>query len=328
MKYPSPTASRADLTLATDYYPFGAAMPGRSFSEGEYRFGFQGQEKDDELKGEGNSINYKYRMHDARIGRFFAVDPLAPEYPWNSTYAFSENRVIDGLDLEGLEYISYWEARIKVNSEGIAVIRISTMSDRYQETYDRKLAGVGHPVYSMTTDEYLDSREYQQFNVLKPDPMSKLPKSVVESNLFQEEYKLGNKKIKPQTRLNSGPYQTRGARGALLLEVSRLGVEGYLGWNAMYDHIDIAEENAILDKQFDQLFLAYKAISDYIESFEGDKSIFEGENLVNLTNYVLYGEMAGDNNEVFEHGNKIIDKAGKNEVNNPKIRKPEGDDKK
>ena len=176
MKYPSPTASRADLTLATDYYPFGAAMPGRSFSEGEYRFGFQGQEKDDELKGEGNSINYKYRMHDARIGRFFAVDQLAPEYPWNSTYAFSENRVIDGLDLEGLEYISYWEARIKVNSEGIAVIRISTMSDRYQETYDRKLAGVGHPVYSMTTDEYLDSREYQQFNVLKPDPMSKLPK--------------------------------------------------------------------------------------------------------------------------------------------------------
>ena len=83
MKYPSPTASRADLTLATDYYPFGSAMPGRSFSEGEYRFVFQGQEKDDEVKGEGNSINYKYRMHDARIGRFFAVDPLAPEYPWN-----------------------------------------------------------------------------------------------------------------------------------------------------------------------------------------------------------------------------------------------------
>ncbi len=63
----------------------------------------QGQEQDDEIKGEGNSVNYKYRMHDPRIGRFFAVDPLAPEYPHNSPYAFSENRVIASVELEGLE---------------------------------------------------------------------------------------------------------------------------------------------------------------------------------------------------------------------------------
>lgn len=68
-----------------------------------YRYGFQGQEKDDEVKGEGNSVNYKYRMHDPRIGRFFAVDPLAHEYPHNSPYAFSENRVLDAIELEGLE---------------------------------------------------------------------------------------------------------------------------------------------------------------------------------------------------------------------------------
>jgi len=42
-------------------------------------------------------------MHDPRIGRFFAVDPLAPKYPHNRPYAFSENRVIDGVELEGLE---------------------------------------------------------------------------------------------------------------------------------------------------------------------------------------------------------------------------------
>ncbi len=42
-------------------------------------------------------------MHDPRIGRFFAVDPLAPKYPHNSPYAFSENRVLDGIELEGLE---------------------------------------------------------------------------------------------------------------------------------------------------------------------------------------------------------------------------------
>jgi RHS repeat-associated protein len=58
---------------------------------------------DDEIKGEGNSVNYKYRMHDPRLGRFFAKDPLAPEYPHNSPYAFSENVVINAVELEGLE---------------------------------------------------------------------------------------------------------------------------------------------------------------------------------------------------------------------------------
>ncbi len=59
---------------------------------------------DNELKGEGNSLNYTFRMHDPRVGRFFAVDPLTKSYPWNSPYAFSENRVIDGIDLEGKEF--------------------------------------------------------------------------------------------------------------------------------------------------------------------------------------------------------------------------------
>lgn len=46
-------------------------------------------------------------MHDPRVGRFFSVDPLARDYPWNSSYAFSENRVIDGIELEGLEQRHY-----------------------------------------------------------------------------------------------------------------------------------------------------------------------------------------------------------------------------
>ncbi|BDD06798.1 RHS repeat-associated core domain-containing protein [Aureibacter tunicatorum] len=78
-------------------------MIGRTFDSGGYRYGFQGQEQDDET----GLVNYKYRMHDPRIGRFFAVDPLAPDYPWNSPYAFSENVVIDHVELEGLEKIFY-----------------------------------------------------------------------------------------------------------------------------------------------------------------------------------------------------------------------------
>ncbi len=86
-----------------DYSPFGVQLDGRTIQGDFYRYGFQNQEKDDEVKGAGNSVNYTFRMHDPRVGRFFAVDPLAGMYPHNSVYAFSENRVIDMNELEGLE---------------------------------------------------------------------------------------------------------------------------------------------------------------------------------------------------------------------------------
>jgi RHS repeat-associated protein len=86
-------------------YPFGMHMPGRTFSTGSYRYGFQGQEKDDEIKGDGNSINYKYRIHDPRLGRFLSVDPLARDYPQWSAYVFSGNQIIAARELEGLEPI-------------------------------------------------------------------------------------------------------------------------------------------------------------------------------------------------------------------------------
>lgn len=69
-----------------------------------YGFSFQRQEVDDEFWD--GSISYKYRIEDARLGRFFSVDPLTKKYPHNSAYAFSENRVIDALELEGLESVT------------------------------------------------------------------------------------------------------------------------------------------------------------------------------------------------------------------------------
>jgi len=93
----------AHVVAYNNYYPFGMPQPGRNFDSQEYRYGFQGQEKDSEIKGEGLSVNYKYRMHDPRIGRFFAVDPLTSKYPYYTPYSFSGNKVIHAVELEGLE---------------------------------------------------------------------------------------------------------------------------------------------------------------------------------------------------------------------------------
>ena len=89
-------------SIDTRAYAFGSAIKERTYSfTPKYRFGFNNQEQENEL---GEYYSFEYRIHDARLGRFMSVDPLAPEYPWNSPYAFAENRVIDGIDLEGAEF--------------------------------------------------------------------------------------------------------------------------------------------------------------------------------------------------------------------------------
>ena len=60
---------------------------------GEYRYFFNGQEGDNEVFGEMTLHAFEFRMHNARLGRFWSVDPLAAKYPWigricsqNTTY--------------------------------------------------------------------------------------------------------------------------------------------------------------------------------------------------------------------------------------------------
>jgi RHS repeat-associated protein len=106
-------------------------LPYRHESVGDsYRYGFQNQEVDAEEKGEGNSVNYKYRMHDPRLGRFFSIDPLAAKYPHNSTYAFSENKVIHMVELEGLEAADHsYNSRMREVGEGNLTVEQANATD-------------------------------------------------------------------------------------------------------------------------------------------------------------------------------------------------------
>ncbi|EJF52003.1 hypothetical protein SapgrDRAFT_0250 [Saprospira grandis DSM 2844] len=92
----------AQVSSASLYYPFGWEMPGRKFVSGEgYRFGFNGQEEDPDIHGGG--IVFKYRTEDARVARFFAVDPIAAQYPELTPYQVASNSPIYLIEVEGLE---------------------------------------------------------------------------------------------------------------------------------------------------------------------------------------------------------------------------------
>jgi RHS repeat-associated protein len=67
------------------------------------RYGFNGMEKDDEVKGSGNSYTTEFRQYDARLGRWLSIDPLTLNYPSQSPYAAFNNNPIYYSDPTGLE---------------------------------------------------------------------------------------------------------------------------------------------------------------------------------------------------------------------------------
>jgi len=69
---------------------------------GAYLYGFQGQEMDDEVNGNGNSYTTMFRQYDPRLGRWLSLDPLMANFPWQSPYAAFDNNPIVLNDPSGL----------------------------------------------------------------------------------------------------------------------------------------------------------------------------------------------------------------------------------
>ncbi len=96
----------SEIIEENNYYPFGLEHKGynNTITGREHNYEtFQGQEYTEDL---GLNIHeWTFRFSDPSIGRFWQIDPLAEDYVYNSTYAFSENRVIDAVELEGLEKV-------------------------------------------------------------------------------------------------------------------------------------------------------------------------------------------------------------------------------
>ncbi len=77
-------------------------MPGRSYNSAEYRWGFNGMEKDDEVSGSGNSYTTDFRQVDPRLGgRWWSPDLVVK--PWESPYAGFANNPIYFVDPIGLD---------------------------------------------------------------------------------------------------------------------------------------------------------------------------------------------------------------------------------
>ncbi len=93
-----------EIRREQNYFPFGLEHKGYNSALNGVKNDlktYQDQEFTEDLGL--NTHEWRYRVSDPAIGRFWQVDPLTEDYMDWGPYVFSGNRLIDAVELEGLE---------------------------------------------------------------------------------------------------------------------------------------------------------------------------------------------------------------------------------
>jgi RHS repeat-associated protein len=245
-----------EVASANDYYPFGSLESNRSYTDSGfagYRYGFNGKEKDDEVKRMGDQVDYGMRVYDPRVGRFLSLDPLINKYPWYSPYQFAGNKPIWSVDLDGEE-----EKRSNkgiVLHSGLTILNVLNKKDVYQfnqfkynhpiGTFNKFDVLKGAKQYSITDNKQFSeslawvNEFFTNGDVTHEDnPI----KSVTESQSFTEvtEIDLGKfgKYIKIETKSTSidvdinGPAMQNNIKGIKKTTTTRTGYQKVISDNS------------------------------------------------------------------------------------------------
>lgn len=162
------------VTQASDYYPFGLSFnefnadrllqnPDGSFrTELRNRYTFQGQEVEKDL--DLGWSQFEFRMHDPALGRFASLDPLSQKYPYNTPYAFSENKLINGKELEGLEFVNTNVYTNQYNTPGAPTTFMQIIAMPFFQSYaanpNNLVTVAGQTYLYVGQDVYFDGVNY------------------------------------------------------------------------------------------------------------------------------------------------------------------------
>lgn len=118
-----------------------------------YRFGFNGKENDNEVKGTGNQVDFGARIHDPRLGRFLSIDPLAKQFPSESNYSFAGNSPISLVDDLGKKK-TYYITKIAVDGSKTTLVVVNKYEVKQIVTQTNQSVGVpGLTMYTATNTE-------------------------------------------------------------------------------------------------------------------------------------------------------------------------------
>jgi len=169
-----------EVVAGNDYAPFGMLLQGRNVSSAGYRYGFNGKEKDDEVKGPGDQIDYGMRVYDPRAGRFLSVDPLQKRFAYWTPYQFSANSPIIFVDMDGLEptknylqwtHVYNWARKDYHDDDFDNYFKLNE-KDKYGQPYVVRTRMIGSFPYLRTQFQYYDreQKDYFYFNPVGFEP--------------------------------------------------------------------------------------------------------------------------------------------------------------
>ena len=202
------------ISQINDYDPLG--FEHFNNQSGKNNFLFQKQERILDLDLEVDF--FKYRVSNPTIGRFWSPDPISNQFPHNSVYAFQENKLGQGVELEGLEVgpfpLPLVLPALKAVGEGLIVMGtaiagtatgaavIDWMKSKVNEP------GVGQGIQNSAIPLWVQQRSQQMTNSEGSGKYSHLkePKNVGEGKPFTKAQKKNN--LKENMKNNDGKIKS------------------------------------------------------------------------------------------------------------------------
>jgi hypothetical protein len=134
------TPKQPELLSAQGYEAGGSLLPGRNYSSDSYRYGLNGQEKDDEIYGStGTSYTAEFWQYDPRIARRWNIDPVIKE--WESPYAAFANNPIFLIDPNGANATKYVdECNVELACTNDGNDATVTIADQHLDAFKKELS--------------------------------------------------------------------------------------------------------------------------------------------------------------------------------------------
>ena len=299
------TISQGEIKREYNYYPFGLTHVGYNnvvVGVENNTETFQGQEFTKDLNL--NTHHWKYRVSDPSLGRFWQIDPLAMDYVYNSTYAFSENRVIDGVELEGLEYVNANEAKIQTRGSGRVSLKVEnlnwfsrgTLRQRNENpaNWPRDEAGrITHIGISNDIGSFsIESRK--PVRGAKTNQM-KIQNPTTKKRTIDKRFK--TRKVGGAA---TGKRGIKAARGIGVVAALDFGLQGTIIGLGLNDLSDIKKQGKLLG-------LANEDLQSAIEDGIIPPELLNLKDLTSILNVIFQGESNSDNPALKKLGLKVFD---------------------
>jgi len=258
---------------------------------------------------------YGFRWYDAQTAKFVQVDPLADEYSYKSTYDYAENRPINGIDLDGLEYLNSNEARIILNG-GNVLVNLKNMNNSTQRAWkDRDNAGrwpsgnIGYPKNVGRLD--------MRFSSKSPDALSFDNTMGANDPAYNNTSHKLERRIAKSTGQEDQRIKERSLSGAsgMTPKLAGIAIMANLGmWGfETYNNFNMAEDRNLLNQHLD--ILKEKVESDFNAALKLNMVPIEYQNpnsVSAIMNYVLSGVTTLDDPKIEQIGKDIVKSISKN----------------